>query len=451
MIAVVIPLLLMIGIILLKKIPYIGGNIYVALIAGGLSALLLAGLFNPATWFFAWVDGVDRISWVMMLSIFGTVYAETQLTMGSMDTVLGVSRAAFGKSPKGLLVSIMITLALAGSLLGDAVAVSTVLGVLIIKPLNDMGLEPEEISASIVMGALLGSICPPISGALNTSAGLLGVNLDDVVKVSFITVPICIVLSCVYAAFRFVRIKELPRELKPEESAWQIFKKGWVTLVPMFVLVILIILRSGFGIDPIATLYKPFIDFISDVTWLGGLSNVILLCVFTCNIISFISPQVRKRGVVDIVKHGVKKVLPCTSVQLAAGFMLGSFYAAGLIDVVKEFALGLNEHVLKIGGSVTIMIIGMLTGSQTTAQNAIFTFFGPALVSAGVDPVNAAAAGAHLATAGQALPPADLCTFVVVGLVGGILGTKVDAVKSMIKSAPGFIFLAIAGFILLYI
>ena len=441
----------MIGIILFKKIPKIGGNIYVALIAGGLSALLLEGIFNPIAWFWAWVDGVDRIAWVVMLSIFGTIYAETQLTMGCMDTVLGVSRAAFGKSPKGLLVSIMITLALAGSLLGDAVAVSTVLGVLIIKPLNDMGLEPEEISASIVMGALLGSICPPISGALNTSAGLLGVNLDDVVKVSFITVPICIVLSCVYAAFRFVRIKELPRELIPEESAWQIFKKGWVTLVPMFVLVILIILRSGFGIDPIATLYKPFTDFISDVTWLGGLSNVILLCVFTCNIISFISPQVRKRGVVDIVKHGVKKVLPCTSVQLAAGFMLGSFYAAGLIDVVKEFALGLNEHVLKIGGSVTIMIIGMLTGSQTTAQNAIFTFFGPALVSAGVDPVHAAAAGAHLATAGQALPPADLCTFVVVGLVGGILGTKVDAVKSMIKSAPGFIFLAIAGFILLYI
>ena len=98
-----------------------------------------------------------------------------------------------------------------------------------------------------------------------------------------------------------------------------------------------------------------------------------------------------------------------------------------------------------------MMLIGMLTGSQTTAQNSIFTFFGPALVSGGVDPIHVAAAGAHIATAGQALPPVDLCTFVVVGLVGGILNVKVDAVRSMIDSAPGFLMLTAAGLVLLYI
>ena len=62
-----------------------------------------------------------------------------------------------------------------------------------------------------------------------------------------------------------------------------------------------------------------------------------------------------------------------------------------------------------------------------------------------------AAAGGQIATAGQAMPPADLATFVVAGLVGGILGVKVDCIKSMILSAPGFLILAAGGLVLLYI
>ena len=58
--------------------------------------------------------------------------------------------------------------------------------------------------------------------------------------------------------------------------------------------------------------------------------------------------------------------------------MLGAFYATGLIDAVADFAMGLNTHLLKFGGAGALMLIGMLTGSQSTAQNAIFSFFGPA-------------------------------------------------------------------------
>lgn len=131
--------------------------------------------------------------------------------------------------------------------------------------------------------------------------------------------------------------------------------------------------------------------------------------------------------------------------------MLGAFYTSGLIDVVAEFAQTLNLNMLKLGGSGAMMLVGMLTGSNSTAQSTILSFLGPALVSSGVEPVNVAAAGGMIATAGQAMPPADLATFVVAGLVGGILGVEVDCIKSMIKSAPGFIFLAIGGLILLYV
>jgi len=57
---------------------------------------------------------------------------------------------------------------------------------------------------------------------------------------------------------------------------------------------------------------------------------------------------------------------------------------------------------------VALNAIGMLTGSQSTAQNVIFSFFGPALVAKGLDPVHVAIAGSHIASAGQGMPPAVL-------------------------------------------
>ncbi|MFZ5753953.1 MAG: hypothetical protein ACOY3J_06900, partial [Bacillota bacterium] len=111
----------------------------------------------------------------------------------------------------------------------------------------------------------------------------------------------------------------------------------------------------------------------------------------------------------------------------------------------------LSPDVLKIGGAAAMALIGMLTGSQTTTQVSIFTFFGPALAETGVNPVHAAVAGAHLAMGGQGLPPADLTTFVVAGLVGGILGIKVDPLRSMFYSMFMCIYFIIVGFIFMYI
>lgn len=98
-----------------------------------------------------------------------------------------------------------------------------------------------------------------------------------------------------------------------------------------------------------------------------------------------------------------------------------------------------------------MILIGMLTGSQSTSQNVVFSFFGPALVAFGVDATHAAVAGAHLASAGQGLPPADLTTFVVVGIVASQFGRKVDPLKSMFYSMPMCICMAVIGLIFLYL
>lgn len=96
-------------------------------------------------------------------------------------------------------------------------------------------------------------------------------------------------------------------------------------------------------------------------------------------------------------------------------------------------------------------LIGMLTGSQSTAQNVVFSFFGPALIAIGLKPTFVALAGANLAAAGQGLPPADLTTFVVAGIVGGMLGKKVNPIRAMIYMLPMCLSLLAMGLILLYL
>ena len=450
MLIVLVPIIVLLSIILIKKIPYIGGNIQIALILTGLIALIMGGFYNPVDWIKAWVNGIDRIAWVIGLSFFGSIYAETQVKMGTMDTVINFLRAIFGHSPKGLISVVVIALVIAGSLLGDAIAASTVIGVLVIRSLAEMDMNGEQICCTIVMGASLGSIMPPITQAIFLAAALLGISPDPVVNLGYFTVGIGVIMCTLYVAYRFIKIKSLPDDLIPKEGGWQIIKKHWLTLLPLMILVVLIVLRTGFKIDLLTMTMGPFLKWLSTITIAKGMSNLIVMSIILVTIVSFCYPLVYKNAG-TVLKDGVRNVKSSLGVQLSAGLMLGAFYMAGQIEAVKNFAMGLNQTLLKLGGGGALALIGMLTGSQTTSQNTIFSFLGPALVQIGVDPVHAAIAGSHMAMSGQGLPPADLTTFVVAGLVGGILGKKVDPVKSMLLNLPMCLYFMFVGFLFMFI
>lgn len=66
---VIIPLIVMIAIIVIKKIPFIGGKVHYALLAAGAVALLVGGIYNPMDWIKAYVDGLNRISWVILIAL----------------------------------------------------------------------------------------------------------------------------------------------------------------------------------------------------------------------------------------------------------------------------------------------------------------------------------------------------------------------------------------------
>lgn len=439
----VIPIALLLTIVLVKKIPKIGGNIYAALFITGFVSLMLGKVFNPVDWLKAFIDGIDRIAWVMALALFGSIYSEAQVELGTVDTIMSALKARFKNSPRALVVSVLLVLVLAGSLLGDAIAASTVVGVLTISTMAFVGLAPEAIAAIIVMGASLGSIMPPMTQSIALAATLVGTDPDPVMAMGYPTVAICVVAVCLYVVFFMMRkIKKVTVET--DRTAWQIISSNIHTLIPLFGLIIVVFLRTvntswKFDLMPWligrikvgdGTLYT----LMTKTPIVKGLSNGIVLCIVFALIISFCFPKVYKNAG-KVLKGGLKNVRYTLLIQLGCGFMLGAFYRAGQIQAVQDFAQGLHINVLILGGVIAMCLIGMLTGSQTTTQNAIFTFFGPALVAAaGVAPMWAALAGANLAMAGQGMPPADLTTFVVCGIVGGVLNKKCDPIKSMLYS-----------------
>ncbi len=427
---VIIPIAVLILIIMLKQIPFIGGKVQAALLIGAALCLLMGGEYDPAMWLEALITGADKIAWVICLTLVGSIYAESQKRIGTMETVLNACRARFGRSPKGLVCVIMFTLCLSGSLLGESVASAVVIGALIIGNLDELGMTPEQTTATIVMGCALGSIMPPISQASTMAAGLVGADPDAVLNWTYLTIGIIFVLCCIYVCTLFIKVKTIPEDLIPTKTASQILKENWPAMVPLAFLALAVIFRSGFKMD-ILVFIDPIVAPVKGIRVLSGLVyNITCLLYMTLILSLFYRPVRQQFG--DICVQGFKNVVPTISVQACAAFLIGSFYIGGQIEATSAFLTTLTPATLIIGGLAAMCLLGMLTGSQTTTQTIVFTMIGPALIATGISPVSAAIAGGHWAMAGQGMPPADVVTFAVAGLVNGITGKKVDPIKAML-------------------
>ena len=466
MITVIVPVIVLIVLIMVKKIPFVGGKVTYALIIAGLLALLMGGVFNPLQWVLAWIDGIDKLAWIdgidklawiMALNIFGSIYAASQTEMKTLDLVLNVARVSLGRSPKGLIVAIILVLGLAGSLLGDSVASATVVGILVIGILSDMQISAAGIGCIIMMGASLGSIMPPITQAVFLASSLAQVDTTPVVNISYITVGIGFVICTIYAVFAFVKIKALPEHLIPNKTAGQIMHGNWHLMLPLAVLILLVILQTAAGINLVQMATGPLMGWLSNITILKGLSNNIVTFLITATLVSLFFKPVRK-NLPKVVKNGVVGALPAVKVELGAALLLGAFYAAGQIEAVQAFAASMEAGALKVSGGLGILLISALTGSQSTGQNTIFSFLAPALASVGVDPVHAAVASAHIASGGQAFPPVSAPALAISAVVESILvqklgkdAGKVDPIRVMVLTLPMSIYFVIVGFLFLFI
>ena len=472
MLKVIITIAVLLAIVLIKKIPYIGGNITSVLAVAGILTFILNGNLNVGNWILAWIDGLDRMAWIMCLAAAGSIFAEINTTLGAVDTVIGALKAKFYKSPRALAVSVLFVLCLAGSLMGDAVAASTVIGMLTFGIFASMNLPLHKICCLVVMGASIGSIMPPMTQAIALAATLANTDPDAVMNMGFISVGFVFVAMAIYTCLFLVKKDNVPGA-NPDiiihddgKTAGQILKENWKSLLPVGFLILVIICRSvsAIGIDlgplvlkaiklpvtngvdadgnPVAvTLYS----FLSGTTILKGLTNGVVISIVCAIIFSLLFQPVRE-NFGKIFKTGVKNSMPCVGIQIACSLMIGAFYACGTIDQISDFCLNLGDSVLKIGAGVCLMILGALTGSQSTAQNIINSFALPIMIEAGGDPTFIALGGAHLGAGGMGLPPADLTTFVIAGLIQAQFKKECDPLKSMFWMLPYSFIMCAVGF-----
>lgn len=250
MLKVAVPMAVLLILVLCKKIPLIGGKINAALVITGALTLLLAGIYSPETWIAAWFDGLNRLAWIIALSISGSLFAEISMRLGTIDTIIGAMTAKFGRHPRILIVCILFALTIAGSLLGDAIAASTVIGMLTIGILVSMNLSYEKISAIIVMGACVGSIMPPMTQALALASSLVGTEPDPVINIGYVTVSIIFVVVAIYCAFFLIHKDNVPGAndtvvLKfTDQTAGQILRHNWKSLIPLMFLIAVVLLRT---------------------------------------------------------------------------------------------------------------------------------------------------------------------------------------------------------------
>ena len=179
MITVIIPIGLLLIVLLCKKIPVIGGSIHASLALAGFSALILGGVYNPVTWAQAWFTGLDTVAWVMALTVFGSIYAQTQIRLGTMDVVFRCLKAKFGRKPRALVICVIMTLVVSGAILGGGSPSIAIVGVLMIPSLVQLGLDPTQVCAVLVMGGAIGSLMPPVSQAITLSSSLIHLGVDE--------------------------------------------------------------------------------------------------------------------------------------------------------------------------------------------------------------------------------------------------------------------------------
>lgn len=456
---VLIPIAFLIIVSTLKRLPLIGGNLTLAFLGAGLLSLWLGGAHDPSAWFAPWLKSMDSIAFIFFIIIFGAIFSALQIASGAMGVVLNILRALWGKTPQGLVLATLVALYFGGSLMGTVAAVGAVIGLLIVPAMDEMKIEPDLICAIVVTGASMGGMMPPVSNAIILACGLVGVDEHQALLISYLSVGIGLVIIAFFFCKVYIGDKySLPAHLIPKESAWEIFRNNWVKLIPIFVLILVVMLNSipalKFNLPKYLLSLVPFgkatlFAAIAKVPFAGKIvHNIVMAMVFAIIANIIIAPGLLKT-VGAKLKMQMKAIIEPEVILVATAFFLGAFQLGGQNAAIAAWARGLNSSLLIIGGAAALLVAGMLTGGQSTAQGMLVPILAPAWTAIGITPLNISLASAHLAMAGQGFPPCDMNTFIIAGLVGAIIGRPVNPLRSMLYSAPYCIYLFVVGIIFL--
>ena len=448
-----VPFAVLIAIVLCKKIPYVGGKTPYALLIAAVLIMILSGHFAPADWANAVIEGLTRMGWVICLCIFVNFYSQTQMRLGTIDAVVRMLRSIFGGSQKALLLSTMLALIFCGAFTGSTMACTTIVGMLVARSLYDCGLSAEKTTATVVIGAMLGSLMPPISSSFFGSSAISGVDVGIVLNEGYKVIGINVVIAIIYVVFVLGGKQRVGFQFSNErEKIGDIWRECWTKMMPMFLLIIIIVLKQCFDINVMSMTVGKLLSPLNNIPVLKSvISNYLVLAFLVIGFVGFIYPEVHKEAK-GVFQGAYKTSTYIVPVMFAAACLVGAVVTTGGLDMVTEAAAKLNPHVLILGGSAAMSVMGMITGGDSSALNTIFPFFFPAVTAIGVPALNATVAGSLITVAGQAFPPCDTLVFMACGVLSGILGVKkIDPMKVMMLNLPIGISLTAFGLFYLYV
>lgn len=456
---VLIPIAFLILVSMLKRLPLIGGNLTVAFAGAGLISLWLGGAHDPSAWFAPWLKSMDSIAFIFFIIIFGAIFSALQIESGAMGVVLNILRALWGKTPQGLVLATLVALYFGGSLMGTVAAVGAVIGILIVPAMDEMKINEDLICAIVVTGASMGGMMPPVSNAIILACGLVGIDEHEALLISYGTVGIGLAVIAFFFCKVYIGNKySLPEHLIPKETAWEIFSKNWTKLIPIFVLILIVMLNSipslKFNLPKYLLSMIPYgkatlFAAIAKVPFAGKIVHNIVMAMIAAIVVNILLDFSLVKRVGAKLKMQMKAIIEPEAVLIATAFFLGAFKIGGQNAAIAAWAKSLDSSLLIFGGAAALLVAGMLTGGQSTAQGMLVPILAPAWTAIGISKLHIALASAHLSMAGQGFPPCDMNTFIIAGLIGAIIGRPVNPLRSMMYSAPYCIYLFIVGIIFL--
>lgn len=458
---VLIPIIFLILVSTCKKIPLIGGNLYIAFIGAGILSLVMGNPFTMGALTDATLKSFNAVAFIAYIILFGSTFSVLQIQSGAMEAIMNILRALFGKTPQGLVLAILIALYFGGSLMGTVAAVGAAVGLLIVPVLADMKLHPDLICATIVTGASMGGMMPPVSNAIILACSLMGIDSMAALSISYVTVGIGLVVIAFFFCKVYVGDKySIPEHLIPKESAGSIFAKNWKKLIPVFILILIVMLNSipGVKFDLGRWLFSQIpwgntnaYKALAKVYIIGKILNNIVMAMIIANIACFVCDPSLFGKVKEKLMQQMQRIVGPEFFLIVCAFFMAAFKVAGQNKAIAAWAASLSDSLLIFGGSAAMVIAGMLSGGQSTAQAMLLPILNPAWSAIGIQPLNIALASSHLAMAGQGLPPCDMNTFIIAGLVSGLLGKEINPMRSMLYSAPYCFYLMLVGIAFFYI
>ncbi|OOV86747.1 C4-dicarboxylate ABC transporter permease [Oceanospirillum linum] len=300
---------------------------------------------------------IARISstYVYMFILFGAFLVRS----GAGEFIIELARCVAGRMIGGPGLVAVVGSSLMGSISGSAVANTVSTGVITIPMMKRAGFRPVYAGGIEAAASTGGQLMPPVMGA----GAFIMASYTQVPYLEIITLAFLPAMIYFLSVAFFVRIeaKRLNIQVVEEETprAIDILKRGWHSLVPIVVLVVLLI----YGFTP---------------TYAAGFS------ILSVVIASWLSPNpMGLRDIAGSMVQGTYNMIPTAVLLIAVGLVINVVTTTG---VGNTFSLMISQW---SGGSLLIslvlvalasLIVGM--GLPVTASYIVLgTLSAPALYS----------------------------------------------------------------------